>query len=323
MANDRVCEVFQYTHSELLDLNLSLILRTSESDTLVRSAICSGRVWHGEVLCFSRNESVIWLLATIIPRFNDKMKCVSHYLVTATDITHYKQTYQGVTASNQVDIVRQWVAGIAHEIRNPLTAIRGFLQLMQIKQDEGSRFLNIVLSEVDRIASILTEILSVGKFQTGDGSTADIQYVLAAITPLLSAQVALHNINLTIHVEAFASNVMCSESEIKQIILNIVNNAIEAMPHGGVLDISIEKCGAENIILRCLDNGMGMQQELLSKIASPFFTTKEEGTGLGLSICKSILASRGGHLNIQSMEGIGTTVEVVFCAVPKDFSAGS
>ena len=323
MANDRVCEVFLYTQKELLDLNLSLILRGSESDALVRRAVCSGRVWHGEVSCFSRDESALWLLATIIPRFDHKMKCISHYVVTATDITHYKQTYQGVTASHQVDIIRQWVAGIAHEIRNPLTSIRGFLQLMQSKPGEGSRFLNMVLAEVDRIASILTEILSLGKFQTDVGSAADIQYVLAAITPLLSAQVALHNINLTIHVEADLPYVVCSESEIKQIILNIANNAIEAMPHGGILDFSIEKRGVEHVILRCLDNGMGMRQELLSKIASPFVTTKEGGTGLGLSICKSILASHGGHLDIHSMEGIGTTVEVVFCAAPKGYSSRS
>ncbi len=311
-ANDRVSEVFHYSQNELLGLNVSLVFRASENDALIRSMISGGQVWHGEVCCHSRYESAICLLATIIPYFDNSTKCISHYLITATDITHYKHAYESMVTWQQVKIMRRWVSGIAHEIRNPLATIRGFLQLMQIKQGETARFLSVVLSEVDRVTAILTEVLSIGKPQLDADSYVDTERVLGAMGPLLQAQAVLRDVNITIATEPDLPKVTCFEHEMKQIILNVVNNAIEAMPRGGVCEIVVERQGADQVVLRCSDTGIGIPQALLYQIANPFVTSKKDGTGLGLSICQSILASHGGHLRIRSQEGMGTTVEVVF-----------
>lgn len=216
---------------------------------------------------------------------------------TVADITKQKLAKLELERSNQqvqmqaqkLAVAGQIAAGIAHEVRNPLTSVNGFLQLMKTQYPERTDYFDIIFSEIKRIDFVLSELLVLAKPQSVHFQEVQLHGLLEQVITLLKTNAVLSNIDLK---QPFkkqdAGAILADANQMKQLFINLIKNAIEAMPEGGSIYISTEKVMNEwKITIQ--DEGKGMSEEDIQKIYDPFFSTKTEGTGLGLTICAAIL----------------------------------
>lgn len=225
------------------------------------------------------------------------------------DISERKRSEDFLRKADKLNVVGQLAAGFAHEVRNPLTTLRGFLQLMQLRKKWDSDYGEIMVAEIDRINSIISEFLTLAKPNSMSFKKYDVGIILQNVITLLEAQATLNNIQFHMQVESCLPLVKCSEIEIKQVFINIIKNAIESMPRGGIITIS-SFVQANNIYIRFTDQGVGIPETLIHRLGEPFFTTKEKGTGLGLMMCYKIIDDHMGKLAVKSVVGEGTTFEI-------------
>nr|WP_295969734.1 response regulator [uncultured Bacillus sp.] len=227
------------------------------------------------------------------------------------DITELKRSREFMQQSEKLTVVGELAAGIAHEIRNPLTSLKGFTQLLGDRIDTDQEYMNIMIAEIERINTIVSELLLLAKPSKLEFKPINLGDILENIMTLMSAQANLYGIKIKLLSEKplNKSYIFGIEDKIKQVFINLVKNAIESMEDGG--EIIIQVIGGDHQIeIKFIDAGCGIPHELLSKLGKPFFTTKDRGTGLGLMVCYSIIESHHGTMMIDSMNGKGTIVTV-------------
>ncbi|MFS0862549.1 ATP-binding protein [Fredinandcohnia sp. 179-A 10B2 NHS] len=233
---------------------------------------------------------------------------VSEYIVIR-DITELKKSQELIQQSEKLSVLGELAAGIAHEIRNPLTSIKGFAQLIHkdSKQEVIKSYSEIMDAEIERINGIVGELLLLAKPKKINLEKTKLSILIDDVVILLNTQAILHNVQ--IHTEYYSREVYvnCEKNKLKQVFINLIKNGIEAIENGGIIEIKVEH-QRQGIIVRIIDNGCGIRKEMLDKIGSAFVSTKEKGTGLGLMICHSIIHEHGGKLTIESENGKGTTV---------------
>jgi len=223
---------------------------------------------------------------------------------------HEKQEGQEGQEREKLSMAGMLAAGIAHEIRNPLTSLRGFLQLSAPQTNPA--YTAIMLSEVDRINEIVTELLELAKPKEMAYEPRDLTGLLVQTVVLLEAQANLNNVSLTVRAEAADRApviVACEENKLKQLFINLIKNAIEAAAGGGAIRIAV-RAADDQAVVEVADNGQGLEQEQLERLGQPFYTTKEQGSGLGLMICRRIVQDHGGSIAFRSEAGRGTVVTV-------------
>ncbi|AHF06392.1 kinase [Desulfitobacterium metallireducens DSM 15288] len=222
-----------------------------------------------------------------------------------------KESLETVEKLERLNLIDKMAATVAHEVRNPLTTIKGFLQLIKNKQPdpENVEYYNIMISEINRANSIIAEFLSMSRNKETIMKRGNIENVITSILPLIEADVIYNNMQLSTDFRK-VPDILLNEQEITQLVLNLARNGIEAMAEGGCLTLKIYQDGNE-VILLIADEGSGIEQEVLDKMGTPFFTTKEKGTGLGLVVCNSIIERHNAKLQIQSSVN-GSSFEVHF-----------
>ncbi|TFE28125.1 ATP-binding protein [Cohnella luojiensis] len=234
------------------------------------------------------------------------------YLVSVKDVSAYKQIEQTAFQNDKLAMLGKIAAAIAHEIRNPLTSIRGFIQLLNpfLKDIGKQEYGRIILSEIDRANDIIYEFLNSSK-PSAPMKQKILVGVLLKETIMLSESEALMK-GCEIHHEIFDPylNISVDVKQIKQVLLNIIKNAMDAIyevkeDRKGIIDITARQEG-KYALISIRDNGKGMQRATLSRLFDPFFTTKEEGTGLGLSVSYRIICNHGGTIHVDSQINEGT-----------------
>lgn len=235
---------------------------------------------------------------------------VESVVVVARDISERKHAENLLRNSDKLSVIGELAAGIAHEIRNPLTALKGFIQLLQSNRDSSHLYLEVMLSEIDRINLITGELLLLAKPQALDFKIHDLDALLHSVTTLLEPQLNLKNVRIKALYEA-GLQITCEEKQIKQVFINIIKNGIEAMPNGGEIVIEVKKTDQDNVLIRFIDQGCGIPAELIRKLGEPFYSTKEKGTGLGLMVSYKIIKEHHGSISIESEVYKGTTVNVM------------
>ncbi|WP_223595135.1 ATP-binding protein [Neobacillus bataviensis] len=211
----------------------------------------------------------------------------------------------------KLELVGTLAASTAHEIRNPLTGVKGLIQLLSEKYTEPDDryYFNVINSELKRINEIVSEFLILGKPTAQLTDEVNINEILHELSPLIVSEANSHNVECVWHISEQPVIVKCVKDQIKQVILNITKNALESFESTGTLEIILQPL-ADVCKIEIIDNGKGIPKAELEKIFRPFYTSKETGTGLGLVICKRIINSFGGTIEINSTEKIGTTVEI-------------
>ncbi|MCA1029678.1 PAS domain-containing protein [Bacillus timonensis] len=230
--------------------------------------------------------------------------------VIMRDITEQKRSINHLIQSEKLTTAGQLSAGIAHEIRNPLTSIKGFLQLLEKRvPKEEHHYVEIMRDEIDKIERITGEMLSLSKPQATKFSQQPICTLLNEVITLLEPQAVLKNIEIIKAYKEKELIIECDKSQLKQVFINLIKNAIEAMDSGGTVKINIEEKDNE-VLIHIMDQGEGIPAEIVHRIKEPFFTTKGTGTGLGLTICSNIMTEHQGDLTVKSEQGKGTTFTV-------------
>ncbi|MEH7116594.1 PAS domain S-box protein [Neobacillus vireti] len=242
-----------------------------------------------------------------IPTIYDN-KPARHIIIR--DITERKKTHELLLNSEKLNVAGQLAAGIAHEVRNPLTAIKGFLQLMQSEEDSNKQYFDIIQSEMDRIELILSELLVLAKPHELKFEAINLITLLENVKTLIDTQAIINGIQIEAIYNYHDFTINCDRNQLKQVFINILKNAIEAMPEGGRITIEVKQSGFNMVKIYFKDTGNGMSQEILKRVGEPFFTTKQDGTGLGVMISKQIVENHGGTINIWSDEQ-GTLIEVI------------
>ncbi len=227
------------------------------------------------------------------------------------DITKRVLLEQDVARLDRLNIVGQMAANLAHEVRNPLTTVRGYLQLFGNKH-EFQRYkeqFTLLLDELDRTNQIITEYLALSKNKSIEMKKCNLNEIILTIHPLIQADAVSFNIETILELGKIP-NLFLDDKEIKQLILNFTRNAIEAMPLGGKLTIATTSNG-EGTILSVADQGTGIPQQVLENLGKPFLTTKATGTGLGMAICYRITHRHNAKLDIDTGPA-GTTINIRF-----------
>lgn len=227
------------------------------------------------------------------------------------DITIRKaKNEQLLQKSEKLAMLGQMAAGIAHEIRNPLTSIQGFIHLLKTNR-LNEEYFDIVFSELERINSIVGEFLVLAKPSVVTFVEQDVKVLIKDVVTLINTQSILNNVQIFVDFDNELPLINCEKNQLKQVFLNLLKNSIEAMPNGGCIDVKVKKKEEGKISIQIIDQGIGIPEERLPTLGEPFYTTKEKGTGLGLMTCYKIIEGHYGILTIHSILNEGTTIEII------------
>jgi two-component system NtrC family sensor kinase len=225
-----------------------------------------------------------------------------------------RQTQEQLLQSEKLAAMGRLTSQIAHELNNPLYGIMNTLELLKTEispQSKRRKILEMALSETMRLSDLLRKMLSFSKPDQEERQDIDINQVIDEILLLHEKQLRENDINIVSDFEPELAGVNASKNQLRQVFLNMVANARDAMPNGGTFTVST-KADDENIVVEISDTGIGIREEHIDKIFDSFFTTKEEvkGVGLGLSVCYGFIKDHGGDINVKSQVGIGTTFRI-------------
>jgi signal transduction histidine kinase len=216
--------------------------------------------------------------------------------------------------AEQLATMGQFAAGIAHELRNPLTAIRSTIQYFENEFEHGTdqrKLAHDILDEVDRLNNIVGNLLSLARPAESNPEEIDIRREIERCENFIESKARSQNIKLETDFEKDLPKLRIDPAELRQVLLNAMMNGLQAMPEGGLL--RIKACcaaGSERISIQIEDEGPGIPTNLRQKVFEPFFTTKAAGTGLGLAICNSIVKRYNGEIWIEQAKGGGTEVKI-------------
>lgn len=327
-TNRKASEILGYSHEELLSLSsFSPVwnattedgqpLLASEHPSMV--TVTTGKDIHNFVMGIynPQEKEQRWLLidSTAIFQDDDSSLPIEFVITVFSDITDQHEMNRRMQKAEKLAVIGQLAAAVAHEIRNPLTSINGFLTLLKPSLNRKEQaYLEIIFDELERINLVTNEFLTLAKPQEGKKQVLDLQSsilkpVILTMTPLAN----FNGIKINCKNENRQHLVAGIKGELKQLFINIIKNSIEAMPNGGAIHLDIEeKKGMVKI--RIMDEGMGIPPERMKHIGEPFYSLKEKGTGLGVTICNKIIKDHQGEMIISSEVNKGTTVEVL---IPK------
>lgn len=248
------------------------------------------------------------------------------FLISVKDVSDFKQIEQTAYQNDKLAMLGKISASIAHEIRNPLTSIRGFIQLlrphlMSLGKDEYAR---IILTEIDRANDIIYEFLNSSKPSAPQTTIISVDALLKEVALLTESEALMKGCQIMLHNDRhFPVYISVDVKQIKQVILNLIKNAMDAIDmkkesqSPGLIEISLKR-SQRHVSIVISDNGAGMDQHTLSHLFNPFFTTKEGGTGLGLSVSYRIIKNHGGAIAVESEIGTGTEFMITLPVVAEE-----
>lgn len=235
--------------------------------------------------------------------------------VMLTDDRTGKVFEEQIERNECLTAVGQMAAGICHEIRNPLQSVKGFVQLLGEENQDNENvkaYGEIIISEIDRANGIIQEFLQLAKPSVAKFLRKDMNALVEEVILLMSSEALMQNVAIKARFDEKMPLMLVDESRIKQVLINLLSNAFGAITAQGLIEIDTKyDAEAAEAKVTISDNGTGMDPETLACINQPFFTTKEGGTGLGLPICYSIIEDHGGHIQVESALGKGTTCTII------------
>ncbi len=308
-ANQAFCDNLGYERYEIIGIphnDIDIYVDAQIKDSLDQKLLKDGKVEGSEVRFRSRSGDVRQgLLWCHLIQLNGT-KC---RLASLIDITEQKRIEHEMSRLSELNLIGSMAASIGHEIRNPMTSVRGFLQLFREKYSEDIEFIDLMVEELDRANAIITEFLGMAKDKAVCFRPQSLNQVVLSLYPMLEAEANGKGMKIDLKL-GHTPKLLIDQNEIRQVLVNLANNSLEAMTYGGILTIGTSVTN-DDVVLYVKDQGPGIRPEIMDKIGTPFFTTKRNGTGLGLSICYSIAARHNARLVIKS-NAQGTTFEMCF-----------
>ncbi|MGO4965860.1 ATP-binding protein [Bacillus paralicheniformis] len=311
-ANKRFCRMLEKHLDDLIGGDVFNIYRKHfHCDDLNRfwKHVLDKKPWSGELNYQDREQQDRWEQISLIP-VEDSAGNVHQVMLISEDITNQKRSEKMLMKSEMLSAVGQLAAGIAHEIRNPLTSLKGFLQLMIQSKKYQKDYAEVMMSEFIRLEAIINEFLVLAKTKSTTFDPVQVNSIVEDVCMVLESQAVLNNVRIEKQLSGDLPEILAVSNELKQVFLNILKNAIEAMEDvEGFITIRsyFEK---DSVFITFEDQGKGISKDVLEKLGEPFYTTKEKGTGLGLMVTFKIIENHGGSIHFESEEGKGTTVKL-------------
>ena len=251
------------------------------------------------------------LLCRLIQIFDREQKYVGAVLLIS-DISKVKQLEQKMRESEKLAAIGKMAGGVAHEVRNPLSSIKGLALLLKNKFVAGSKerdTAQLLIQETERMNRTITEMLSFSRPTSLCLQPVDVPRLLEKEIELIQAETLENNIEVSLATKEDLKQIKGDKDRLTQLLMNILLNSIQAMPEGGVITIEAENSGSGDFVqLTISDTGIGMAESVLSQVFYPYFTTKQQGTGIGLAISQKIILDHNGSIAIASQPGKGTVV---------------
>jgi PAS domain S-box-containing protein len=257
-----------------------------------------------------KNGRIIDVEITISPLYDSEGNVVALSEISR-DITEKKATEEIIRQTDKLSLAGEMAAGVAHEIRNPLTSLNGFIQLIHEDSDKYHAYTSIMMSELTRLNAIIEEFLMLAKPHSLAFQTDSLQNILHEVILLFESECLLKNVVIHPTISTEPAIILCDRNQLKQVFINLLKNALEAMPEGGSLSIQTISKNGHSVEISITDTGEGIPASILEHINKPFFTTKKTGTGLGLAVTGKIVQQHKGTLSITSNPGEGTTVSLL------------
>lgn len=279
------------------------------AEDMIDRLLAEGR-WEGERTHTHKDGSQI-VVRSYLTLNSDTAGNPKTILEINHDITKQKKMEVDIARLDRLNTVGEMAASIGHEVRNPLTTVRGYLQHYGRKSvfAEYRESFELMIDELDRANSIITEFLSLAKNKSVTMSPTDLRLVIQNLMPLMQADALRRGSNVELEIEDIPE-VLADDKEIRQCILNLVNNAMDATLKGGTVIIRTSKVG-QRVVLTVQDQGPGIPAEIKNKLGIPFLTTKESGVGLGLAVCYRIAQRHLATIEVETGPG-GTGIHLVF-----------
>ena len=255
------------------------------------------------VMTNQRNDTIEINMINIPISVNDEIVGVQSIVLETT------QTQEDLLHSEKLAVASQLAAGIAHEVRNPITSIKGFLQLMKAEVQHSDYF-KILEGEIERMEVVLSELLVLAKPNDANFQNENLKLLIEDVRTLFHTQAINNHVKMDVRYDFQNGILLCDRNQIRQVFINLIKNAFESMPKGGTLTIESKKYNDKNVKILIKDTGIGIPQKIVKKIGKPFFTTKEGRLGLGVMISRQIIKNHNGSLHFRSATN-GTSVEIV------------
>lgn len=253
-------------------------------------------------------DKILWLDWQLCPLQEEGIS--RGWLLLADDRTDYQQWQEASRKADRFATTATMVGKLAHELRNPLTAASGLLQILSVKRDPAKvrGYADLILREMDRMTRLLNEFLLLGKPADIAPEPVELSALLDELQPLLQGEASGAGIEIVLKNES-CSPVWGDPGQLTQVILNLVRNAVAATTNDKPVEVSIHET-PDYTVLSVRDYGTGLSPEVKNKLFQPFFTTKERGTGLGLSVVQAIVHNHGGTISANNVEGGGTVFKI-------------
>ncbi len=249
------------------------------------------------------------LLLDVLPLF-DEGQMIGAF-AQFRDMTNYHELQQKLIESEKLSTIGKLGTELAHEIRNPLTSIIGLTHLMK-ENKYKAEYLDIITAELERMDNLVNQFVSYGKPSTINRVSCCLPDLIRETVELMKNNARLHNVNIYVECSVKDVEVYIDKYKIKQVLINFMKNAFEAMPDGGNICLETESDLKNNEVhISIKDEGIGMTKEQVNNLGKPFFTTKENGLGMGLPICFDIIHAHNGRIEFNSEKGKGTVVQLV------------
>ncbi|MEH7476708.1 CheR family methyltransferase [Bacillus altitudinis] len=313
-VNQRFCQFVQQHEYDLIGKDIfSVYYALCQCDDLVKQwDVClRDGSWTGELYFQDLSGRERWERVSL-HRIDDPDKMQSTVMRISEDITSQKQSEKMLMKSEMLSAVGQLAAGIAHEIRNPLTSLKGFLQLMIQSKKYQKDYADVMMSEFNRLESIINEFLVLSRSKSVKFEPVNVNLLLEEVIMVVESQAVLKGVSIQKNLAPSLPHIQGIPNELKQVFLNILKNGIEAMDGvTGVIQVT-SLLKNDQMMLIFEDQGKGIPEDEIGKLGEPFYTTKEKGTGLGLMMTIKIIESHGGTIRFESKSFEGTRVIITF-----------
>ncbi|MGW6677206.1 CheR family methyltransferase [Bacillus altitudinis] len=313
-VNQRFCQFVQQHEYDLIGKDIfSVYYALCQCDDLAKQwDVCLREgSWTGELYFQDLSGRERWERVSL-HRIDDPDKMQSTVMRISEDITSQKQSEKMLMKSEMLSAVGQLAAGIAHEIRNPLTSLKGFLQLMIQSKKYQKDYADVMMSEFNRLESIINEFLVLSRSKSVKFEPVNVNLLLEEVIMVVESQAVLKGVSIQKNLAPSLPHIQGIPNELKQVFLNILKNGIEAMDGvTGVIQVT-SLLKNDQMMLIFEDQGKGIPEDEIGKLGEPFYTTKEKGTGLGLMMTIKIIESHGGTIRFESKSFEGTRVIITF-----------
>lgn len=316
LDQDRQVLVFNRAAENLLDneielgefwenLSISKIVEKKEFDK-----IYDNNTWQSNIEWKINNGDIQYIDCRVLPISGPNG--VEGVIVLLHNYTREKKLQNIINYNDKMQAIGKLAAGIAHEIKNPLASIKGFISLMLAKIDkdnlsQGS--VDIVNKEMDRLEGLIMTLLDYSKPKTENIEEIDLVNLIEEILILFSVEIKKKDIKIIKKIEKIY--ILGDVNQIKQIIINLLLNSIDAVEEQGIIEINIF-AKDNDCIIDIIDNGYGIPSNVIDKVFDPFYTSKKEGTGIGLAISRRLVKENNGEMFVDSIENEGTTMTIMF-----------